>query len=111
MISRSKKLFRRCNEIDGIDLESKSRKREYMAQRKAFMVLCFREFNQTDTLEHIGSLVGVNHSTVHHHNKTDHWLGSRGYDLENYYYSMFRKMINVESPSEQIRAKMLIGFI
>jgi hypothetical protein len=111
MISKSKKLFVRCNQIEGVDLTSKSRRREHVAQRKAFMVLCFREFNQSDTLQYIGELIGVDHSTVHHHNRTDHWVGSKGYTIENYYYNMFRKLIKAETESDRIRANMLIGFL
>ena len=111
MISRSMKLFRRCNDLDGVDLTTKCREREMMVQRKAFMVLCSREFSHTDTLQHIGRLMGVDHSTVHHHKRNDHWLGAKGYELENYYYHKFKRLISIDSESDRIRANMLLGVL
>lgn len=122
-MTRSQRLKRILSGINGVDTQlwpSKKRSDIIVAQRKAFAVVCVTTFGDTDTYEHIASMLSRDHSTIAYYMSSSHWLHceiENNYRSEKYYYQMFmREAMKIKdrgnvSFNRSIECKMLIGFV
>ena len=113
-MTRSEKFRDRCEKIEGVKLVIKSRKREFVAMKRAYSLLCVKHYGDTDTLQMIGELLGRNHSTVSHYVNKSHFVNDKtktGYRIEKHWYKEFKALIHCDSPAGRIQINMLIGFI
>ena len=113
-MTRSETLRDRCNKIPGVLLNTKSRRMDYIAQRRAFIALCMIHYGDSDTDTLIGEVVGINASTVSHYKKTRYFTENRNpnqYKLEKYWYKQFRGLMYFKAPVGKIQANMLLGVL
>tara|TARA_R110002020_G_C16110411_1_gene759498 strand:+ start:192 stop:527 length:336 start_codon:yes stop_codon:yes gene_type:complete len=108
-ILKSEDLKNRCNKLEGVDLSTKCRERRYVAQKKAFAMVCDTYFN--DSYEEIGRQIGRDHSTISHYKKTAYFMDgdAKGYDKERKYFRIFRDLVIFDTPAGRIEANYLLG--
>ena len=118
MIATKAELLKdRCNLLPGVDLSTRCRERQYVAQKKAFTMLCIKYFK--DHYKVIGAQMDRDHSTVTHYVQTAHFADESipGFELERKYYRLFKNLINFDRPNKIVRPKnhiqinFLLGFI
>ena len=122
-MTRSEILKSRVEKVHGIDTSlwaKKDRRGVMVAQRKAFVLTCIRMFGDTDTYEHVGSLIERDHTTIAYYVRTSHWIDTKTpgmYRQELHYYSLFTKEASkvvskrTVSFNHSVACRMLLGSI
>ena len=115
------KLFGICNNMEGIDLKTKSRRVVFCAQRAAFAMACLHNkaavFNMDITLA-----MGLDHASLYHYEKhhEQNMTQRTNYgEKYKYFYSLFTavcvgiqsKKIAMQNKVEKIYARAVLGYI